>query len=150
MLTHLVCAPQLSQLRHVTLTVGLMPNSSLSVAQLVDGLHRRVESLSLTYIHCLPIEQAMVVVPASLRALCVKAVGRPAAQGPTDLTFGLHAGLERLYLVLWESRVGLQCLDAGAATGLRELIVQARAGAWTRTWLRRWRSGTACWSAATL
>ena len=100
------------------------------MAHLLGGLPGQVESLRLTYIHCLPSEQAMVV-PASLRALCVKAVGRnpPAdSSGPTpDLTFGLHAGLERLCLVLWESRVGLQCLDAGAATGLRELIVQARA-----------------------
>ena len=113
-LTHLVCAPQLSQLRHLTLTVGFVPNSSLFVAQLVGGLPRRVESLSLTYFTRLPIEQAIVVVPASLRALRVKAMACLPAQGPADITFGLHAGLERLCLALC---VAICCVQRSSLKG---------------------------------
>ena len=133
--TNLWCAPQLVQLRHVTLNVSPASPGSLSVADLLGDLPGRVESL---HLDCddLPSEQADVVVPASLRALRVKAVCRklvcrrgcwcPRSQQRSVLTFGLHAGLERLCLVLWESCVDLQYLDAGAPTGMRELVVQAR------------------------
>ena len=50
-----------------------------------------------------------------------------AALRTEGLTFGLHADLERVCLVLWGVCAGLQCLDAGAAAGLRELNVQAQA-----------------------
>ena len=133
-LTHLKYAPGLSELRHLTLVVRSKSNSSLSVAHLLDGLPQSVERLRLDYFDCLPSEQAVIAVPASLRALRVRAVCRHSSQGPTDLlqgttdlAFGLHAGLERLCLVLWEVHVDLQCLDAGAPTGLQELVVQARA-----------------------
>ena len=129
-------APQLSQLRHLTMCLSKgVDAGSLCVAHLLGGLPQSVESLHLEY----PIlwsEQAVVVVPANLRALRVKGVCDKSpcrylchcdpSQRSQDLTFGLHAGLERLCLLLWEARVGLQCLDAGAPAGLRELNVQAR------------------------
>ena len=137
-------APQLSQLRHVTLIVdgqlGLWENGgvqgSLCVARLLGALPRCVESLHLDY-PSLMSEEAVVVVPASLRALRIKGVckqylcGRGCCCAPSqraqDLAFGLHAGLKRLCLVLWGVRVGLQCLDAGAPADLQELNVQAQA-----------------------
>ena len=134
--TNLWFAPQLVHLRHVTLNVLPSSPGSLTVADLLGDLPGRVESL---HLDCddLSSEQADVVAPASLRALRVKAVCRklvcrrgclcPRSQQRSVVTFGLHAGLERLCLVLWESCVDLQCLDAGAPTGLRELVVQARA-----------------------
>ena len=133
--TSLMHAPQLSQLRHLTLVVIRGMPRSLCVARLLGGLPRSVESLHLDY-PTLSSEQTVVAVPASLRALrvksvCDRSVCRQAcrcapALRTQNLTFGLHAGLERLCLVLWGVRVGLQCLDAGAAAGLRELNVQAR------------------------
>ena len=130
-------APQLSQLRHLTLCLycaGADPGS-LCVATLLGVLPQSVESLHLEY-PLLWSEQAVVVVPASLRALrvrgvCDKSHCRPLcrcdpSQRAQDLAFGLHAGLERLCLLLWEVHVDLQCLDAGAPAGLRELNVQAR------------------------
>ena len=135
--TTLVHAPQLSQLRHVTLWVKReMPDPPLlCVARLLSDLPRSVQSLHLQY-RLFTSEQAVAVVPASLRALRVKSVCDRSDCGPgcicppsertQDLTFGLHAGLERLCLVLWGVKVGLQCLDAGAPAGLRELNVQAR------------------------
>ena len=137
-----IYAPQLSRLRHVTLHMeGPVPDS-LSPAHLLGSLPRRVESLHLSYKRCLRSEQAVILVPSSLRALRVRAVCNirlplfpvpvrpcccPPLQPPPEITFGLHAGLERVCLMLWHSRVGLQCLEAGAPTGLRELLVQARA-----------------------
>ena len=130
-------APQLMQLRHVTLIVTryLEEALCLCVAGVLGALPQSVESLHLDHPSLLS-EQAVVVVPASLRALRVKAVcdRAPCSRGcicpPSrrahDLTFGLHAGLERLCLVLWGVRAGLQCLDAGATAGLRALNVQAR------------------------
>ena len=130
-------APQLSQLRHVTLLAVRRWRhiTMLDVARLLSDLPRSVQSLHLQYRY-LTSEQAVVVVPASLRALRVKGVCDgygcrrgcicPPAQRTQDLTFGLHAGLERLCLVLWGAKVGLQCLHAGAPAGLRELNVQAR------------------------
>ena len=130
-------APQLSQLRHVTMCLycGGADAGSLCVAHLLGVLPQSVESL---HLECpnLWSEQAVVEVSASMRALRVKGVCRkshcrplcfcPPSQRTQDLTFCLHAGLERLCLLLWEVRVGLQCLDAGAPVGLRELNVQAR------------------------
>ena len=136
-------APQLSQLRHVTLIVTRraqqhhleQPPHGLCVTGVLGALPRSVESLHLDYPSLLS-EHAVVVVPASLRALRVKAVCDrapcsrgcicPPSQRTQDLAFGLHAGLERLCLVLWGVRAGLQCLDAGAPAGLRALNVQAR------------------------
>ena len=130
-------APQLSQLRHVTLlAVRRWVNiTMLCVARLLSNLPQSVQSLHLQYMY-LTSEQAVVVVPASLRALRVKGVCEeyecyrgcicPPAQRTQDLIFGLRAGLERLCLVLWGARVVLQSLDAGAPAGLRELNVQAR------------------------
>ena len=113
----------------------------LCVARLLRDLPSSIQSLHLQY-RFLTNEQAVVEVPASLRALRIKGVcDEPGcSQGcccaPTDrtqdLTFGLHAGLERLCLVLWGARVGLQCLDAGAPAGLRALNVQARVVAMDR------------------
>ena len=130
--------PQLSQLRHVTLSLAHEPHHSLCVARLLCSLPRSVESPHLKY-PALWSEQAVVVVPAGLRALRIKAVCNymecseerrkcicPPSERTKDLTFGLHGGLERLCLVLWHVRVGLQCLDANAPMGLRELNVQAR------------------------
>ena len=123
-------APELSQLRHVTLHVTCV-EGSLCVARLLGGLPQTVESLHLRCPWLLS-EQAIVVVPARLRALRIKGVcdGYRCRRGcccpPQDLTFGLHARLERLCLVLSCGRVGLQCLDACAPAGLRELNVQAR------------------------
>ena len=130
--------PQLSQLRHVTLSLADEPHHSLCVARLLASLPRSVESLHLKYPH-LWSEQAVVVVPSSLRALRIKAVCNyvecsearrkcicPPSERTKDLTFGLHGGLERLCLVLWHARVGLQCLDANAPMRLRDLNVQAR------------------------
>ena len=77
----------------------------------------------------------VVMVPASLRALRIEAVCGlrfcarrcqcPAWQHVQDLTFCLHAGLERLCLALWDVRVGLQCMDAGVPAGILEMSVQA-------------------------
>ena len=134
---------QLSQLRHVTLIVTRRVHQhyleqsprGLCVAGVLRALPLSVESLHLDY-PSLVSEQAVAVVPASLRALRVKAVcdrapcsrgcSCPPARRAEDLIFGLHAGLERLCLVLWGVRAGLQCLDAGAPAGLRALNVQAR------------------------
>ena len=122
--TSLWSAPELSQLRHVTLNVSSSSPGSPSVAQLLGSLPQCVESLCLDYLKCLPKEKAVAVMPASLRALRVKAAECRPSQGP--ITFGLHAGLERLCLMLWVFHVDLQCLDAEAPTGLQELVVQAR------------------------
>ena len=123
-------APELSQLRHVPLFVPRGQSGSLCLARLLGGLPLDFPSLMS--------EEAVIMVPASLRALRIKAVCDNLACRPKcdcrysgedwsrdGLTFGLHAGLERLCLVLWGARVGLQCLDAGALAGLRELDVQA-------------------------
>ena len=129
-------APQLSQLRHLTMCLycGGADAGSLCVAHLLSVLPQSVESL---HFECPDLwsEQAMVVVPASLRALRMKGVCKSyvcrsvclcdPSQRKQDFTFGLHAGLERLCLLLWEVRVGLECLEAGAPAGLRELVVQA-------------------------
>ena len=131
-------APELTQLRHITLCLertGIVDVSGLCVARLLGGLPQCVESLNLEY----PIlwsEQAVVVVPASLRALRMKGVCNmlhssevclcPPLERTQDLTFGLHEGLVCLSLVLWHVSVGLQCLDAGAPASLRGLNVQAR------------------------
>ena len=136
--TSFLHAPELGQLRHVTLAADRTespPPYSLCVSHLLSGLPRCVESLHLDYPILLS-EQAVVMVPASLRALRVKGVcDEPGcSQGcrcypserSQDLTFGLHVGLERLCLVLWGVRVGLQCLDARAPAGLHELNVQAQ------------------------
>ena len=136
--TSLVHAPQLSHLRHLTLIVYCGTSGSswlVCVARLLGGLPRCVESLHLNHPNLMS-EEAVVVVPASLRALRLKGVCNrsfcrlgcdcPPSQRTQDLTFGLHAGLERLCLVLWGVRVGLQCPDAHAPAGLRELNVQAR------------------------
>ena len=112
-------------MRHVTLNISSSSPGSPSGAQLLGGLPQCVETLCLDYFKCLPEEQAVVVVPASLRALRVKAAGCCRSQGP--ITFGLHAGLERLCLMLWVFHVDLQCIDADAPTALQELVVQARA-----------------------
>ena len=130
--------PQLSQLRHGTLYLALEPPHSLCVARLLCGLPRSVETLYLKY-RVLLSEQAVVVVPASLRALRIKAVCDmeccspilrecicPPSECTRALTFGLHGGLHRLCLVLWHARVGLQCLDASAPASLRELNVQGK------------------------
>ena len=124
----LVCAPQLLQLRHIAIYVGPVWYSGMSMAPLFSALPGRVESLHLHYAGGLPSEHAVVVVPASLRALRVKAVFCTGMQGQNEkVFFGLHAGLERLCLMLWDLHVDLQCLDAGAPTCLREMVVQARA-----------------------
>ena len=130
--------PQLSRLRHVTLSLAHEPHHSLCVARLLCSLPASVESLHLNY-PVLWSEQAVVVVPATLRALRIKAVCNcvkcseerrkcvcPPSERTKDLTFGLHGRLERLCLVLWHVRVGLQCLDVNAPMGLQELNVQAR------------------------
>ena len=130
-------APQLSQLRHVTLVVIRMSSdpTMLCMTRLLRDLPRHVQSLHLQD-RFLTSEQAVAVVPASLRALRVKGVCNqyacrqgcccPPSKRTQDLTFGLHAGLERLCLVLWGARVDLQCLDAGAPASLQALNVQAR------------------------
>ena len=130
-------APELLRLRHVTLYEDFIGFNagSLCLARLLGGLPQTVESLHLHY-PILSSEQALIEVPARLRALRLKGVCDedecrwgcicPPSQRTQDLTFGLHAGLERLCLVLWGARVGLQCLDAGAPAALRELSVQAR------------------------
>ena len=128
--------PELSQLRHITLLVARGVPGSLCVARLLGGLPCGVQSLHLDYPN-LSSEQAVVVVPASLRALRIRGVCErsacswacccPPSERAQDLCFGLHAGLERLQLVLWGAGVGLQCLDARAPAGLRDLNVQARA-----------------------
>ena len=128
-------APQLSQLRHISLILNGGLQGSLCVACLLGALPRCVEGLHLDYPSLLS-EEAVVAVPASLRALRIKGVcreyfcGRGCCCAPSqraqDLAFGLHAGLERLCLVLWGARVSLRCLDAGAPAGLRALNVQAR------------------------
>ena len=137
--TSFLHAPQLSHLRHVTLLVAqyldASDNDMLYVACLLRELPRSVQSLHLQY-RFLTSEQAVVEVPASLRALRIKGVCDeddcrqgcccPPTERTQDMTFGLHAGLERLCLVLWGARVSLQCLDAGASAGLRALNVQAR------------------------
>ena len=96
---------QLSQLRHVTLFLAREPPHSLCVARLLCGLPRSVESLHLKY-RVLFSEQAVVVVPASLRALRIKAVcdgsccsdifrecDCPPLECTRALTLGLHRGL---------------------------------------------------------
>ena len=126
-------APHLSRLQHLTLAVDSGVSGSLCVARLLGGLPQCVQSLHLDYPK-VSSEQAVVIVPASLRALrirgvCDQCMGDcccPPSERAQDLCFGLHAGLERLQLVLWGARVGLQCLDAGAPAGLRDLNVQAR------------------------
>ena len=134
--TSFLHAPELARLRHVTLIVDLCEAlSSLCVARLLGGLPWCVESLHLDYPFLLS-EQAVAMVHARLRALRVKGVcnepgcSKACCCAPSkrtqDLTFGLHAGLERLWLVLWGVRVGLQCLNAHAPAGLHELNVQAR------------------------
>ena len=136
--TNFIYAPELSQLRHITLFVSREGSGSLCLARLLGGLPWGVESLHLDY-PSLKSEQAVVVLPASLRALRIRGVCDNSAcrQGcncryseevweAQPLTFALHAGLELLCLVLLHVRVGLQCLDAGALAGLRELNVQAR------------------------
>ena len=77
------------------------------------------------------------MVPANLRALrmecvcdrfaCRQGCSCLPSQRTRDLTLCLHAGLERLCLVLWRVRMGLQYLSSSAPVGLRELNVQARA-----------------------
>ena len=131
-----VQVPQLSQLRHVMLSIMRVTLDCKCVATLLGGLPQSVESLHLDYPALLSGE-AVVVVPASLRALCIKSVCTekgcrtrcicPPSQRTQDLTFGLHAGLARLCLVLWDVRTSLQCLDAGAPASLREVDVQAQA-----------------------
>ena len=136
--TSFLHAPELAQLRHVTLTVDrtdFPPPGSLCVSRLLGGLRGCVESLHLDYPILLS-EQAVIMVPPSLRALRVKGVcvepgcSQACCCDPSertqDLTFGLHAGLERLCLVLWGVRLGLQCLDARAPAGLHELSASAR------------------------
>ena len=130
-----IFAPKLSRLQHLTLVVDSGVSGSLCLARLLGVLPYSVQSLHLDYAK-LSSEQAVVVVPATLRALRVKGVcdrhecRRGCCCAPSqctqDLTFGLHAGLERLQLVLWGARVGLQRLHAGAPAGLRDLNVQAR------------------------
>ena len=126
---------QLSQLKHLTMILTRGVPGSLCVARLLGALPRSVESLHLDYPN-LSSEQAVVAVPASLRALRIRGVCDRSAcswgclcepsERTQDLCFGLHAGLERLQLVLWHVRVGLQCLGAGAPAGLQDLNVQAR------------------------
>ena len=112
--------PQLSQLRHVTLIVTCKADpGTLRLARLLGGLPQCVDSLHLDAPYMLS-EEELVVVPASLRAVrirgvcegcaCSRAGCCPLAERAQDLAFGLHAGLERLQLVLWGARVGLQCL----------------------------------------
>ena len=127
-------APELSQLRHVTLSLRHEGEHTLCVARLLGGLPQGVESLHLDY-PGLSGKQGSCVVPASLRALRITGYscteGRACHDAPCqltkDLTLSLHASLERLCLVLWGARVGLHCLDAGAPASLRGLNVQARA-----------------------
>ena len=131
----LIHAPQPSQLRHVTLIVDPKKPRTLGLARLLRGLPQCVQSLHLDGPYMLG-EEEVIIVPASLRALriqgvcvrsaCSRACCCPPAERTEELCFGLHAGLERLQLVLWGARVGLRCLDAGAPAGLQELIVQAR------------------------
>ena len=130
-------APQLSQLRLVTLIARREDTQPrcLCVAGLLGGLPQCVESLHLDF-PSLMSEQAVVAVPASLRTLRIRALCDGILSNNTcdcpphlrlqDLTFGLHVGLERLSLVLWGARVGLQCLGARTPAGLQELHVQAR------------------------
>ena len=133
--TSLMHAPQLSQLRHVSLCVMQQGRRcSLSVAGLLGGLPQCVESLHLDYFGSSS-EHATFVVPASLHALriegfhdkvsCNQACRDASSECKQSLTFGLHAGLERLCLVLSQARVRLRCLD-GAPAGLRGLHVRAR------------------------
>ena len=134
-------SPQFSQLRHMTLVMkhrtlhrSEEPPRNLCLASLLGGLPQCVENLHLGAPYMLS-EEGMVVVPASLRALRIRGVCDLCACSPIgccppsectqDLCFGLHAGLERLCLVLWGARVGLRCLDAGAQ-GLQHVNVQAR------------------------
>ena len=134
--TSLMHAPRLSQLRHVSLCVMQRgKRSSLIVAGLLGGLPQCVESLYLHY-NGWSSEQTSFAVPASLRALRIECFPELSGYGQAccdasskckqSFTFGLHAGLERLCLVLCESRVRLRCLDAGAPAGLRGLHVRAR------------------------
>ena len=126
-----VHAPQLSQLRHLTLYVSGKRGEQLCVARVLGSLPRRLESLRLDN-HCLSSEQALIVVPASLRALRIghiydgSSYNSNSSKPIRTLTFGLHAGLERLCLAMSKTRVRLRCLDAGAPAGLRALHVRAR------------------------
>ena len=156
--TFFLHSPELTQLQHVTLIVA-RPQvlGSLCVARLLNGLPQCVKSLDLECPVLLS-GQAVAVVPASLRALrveslcdqpgCRQACCCALSERTQDLTFGLHAGLERLCLVLWGVRVGLHCLDAGAPAGLHELMCKRGWWTWIMTWLWRLSSGATCWSAA--
>ena len=126
-----VHAPQLSQLRHLTLYVSGKRGEQLCVARVLGSLPLRLESLRLDY-HCFISEQALIVVPASLRTLRIghiydgSSYRRASSECIRTLTLGLHAGLECLCLAQSEARVRLQCLDEGAPVGLRGLHVRAR------------------------